>query len=85
MEKRVLVFGSYVTDFCSRTNRFPRPGETVKGNTFRFGPGGKGSNQAIAAKRAGADVTLITKLGDDIFDIRLWRFIRMRRFRSKIY
>lgn len=63
--KRVMVFGSYVTDLCGRTNVFPKAGETVKGNSFKMGPGGKGSNQAVAAKRAGADVTFITKLGND--------------------
>jgi len=63
--KRVLVFGSYVTDLCGRASCFPQPGETIKGNCFKLGPGGKGSNQAVAAKRAGADVTFITKLGND--------------------
>ena len=65
MSKRVLVFGSYVTDMCGRTNRLPVAGETVKGHYFKHGPGGKGSNQAVAAHRAGAEVTFITKIGDD--------------------
>lgn len=65
MGKKVLVFGSYVTDLCGRTNCIPEAGETVKGHYFKMGPGGKGSNQAVAAKRAGADITFITKLGDD--------------------
>lgn len=65
MKKNVLVFGSYVTDLCGRANAFPQPGETVKGHYFKMGPGGKGSNQAVAAKRAGANVTFVTKLGDD--------------------
>ena len=65
MNKKVLVFGSYVTDLCFRCDRFPVAGETVKGNSFRLGPGGKGSNQAVAAHRAGADVVFVTKLGDD--------------------
>ncbi|MFO1144164.1 MAG: ribokinase [Amaricoccus sp.] len=42
-------------------------GETILGNSFRLGPGGKGSNQAVAAARLGADVTFITRLGDDAF------------------
>ena len=66
-DKRVLIFGSYVTDLCGRANGFPVAGETVKGHYFKAGPGGKGSNQAVAAKRAGAGVTFITKLGDDLF------------------
>ena len=63
--KKVLVFGSYVTDLCGRADKFPVAGETVKGRSFKLGPGGKGSNQAVAALRAGADVTFVTKLGDD--------------------
>ena len=66
MSKRVLVFGSYVTDLSSRIQSFPKPGQTVKAREFRLGPGGKGSNQAVAANRAGADVTFVTKLGDDL-------------------
>lgn len=65
MNKQVLVFGSYVTDLCGRTHCIPKAGETVKGHYFKMGPGGKGSNQAVAAKRGGADVTFITKLGND--------------------
>ncbi|GHT66589.1 ribokinase [Bacteroidia bacterium] len=65
MTKKICVFGSFVTDLTARTEKFPKPGETVKGKSFKMGPGGKGSNQAVAAKRAGADVTFITRLGDD--------------------
>lgn len=65
MKKRVLVFGSYVTDLSGRVSAFPKEGETLKGNCFYMGPGGKGSNQAVAAKRAGADVRFITKIGWD--------------------
>jgi ribokinase len=56
-----------VTDLTSRSGGLPKPGQTLIGTSFRMGPGGKGSNQAVAAHRAGADVTLVTKLGDDIF------------------
>src|SRR5438445_10875857 len=45
----------------------PVSGQTVLGHTFDMGPGGKGSNQAIGAKRLGADVTLVAKLGTDVF------------------
>lgn len=65
--KKVSVFGSFVVDLMGRAPHLPRPGETVKGTTFKIGPGGKGSNQGVAAKRAGADVTMITKIGDDEF------------------
>ena len=67
MGRKVVVFGSYVTDLTGRTGRLPVPGETVKGSVFLMGPGGKGSNQAVAAHRAGADVTLVTKVGSDVF------------------
>jgi ribokinase len=65
--KKIIVFGSYVTDLTSHSPQLPVPGETLKGISFKNGPGGKGSNQAVAANRAGADVLLITKLGEDVF------------------
>lgn len=67
MAKKIMVFGSFVVDLTSRTQKFPIPGETVIGSSFVLGPGGKGSNQAVAAHRAGADVTLATKVGQDVF------------------
>ena len=67
MGKKVLIFGSFVVDLTSRSSGLPVPGQTMLGNKFQMGPGGKGSNQAVAAHRAGADVTLVTKLGDDVF------------------
>ena len=51
----------------ARTPHLPIPGETVKGSLFKMGPGGKGSNQGVAAQRAGAEVTMITKVGKDTF------------------
>lgn len=67
MAGKIVVFGSFVADLTGRCDRFPQAGETVMGSSFRCGPGGKGSNQAVAAHRAGADVTLVTKLGKDSF------------------
>ena len=64
---KITVMGSFVVDLMSRTPHLPVKGETVKGSTFKLGPGGKGSNQGVAAQRAGADVTMITKLGKDDF------------------
>jgi len=63
----VTVFGSFVVDLMARAPHLPVPGETVKSSMFKLGPGGKGFNQGIAAKRAGADVTMVTKLGKDAF------------------
>ncbi len=67
VNKKICVMGSYVTDLTAYAQHLPIKGETILGTKFRTGSGGKGSNQAIAAKRAGGDVTLITKIGRDIF------------------
>jgi ribokinase len=64
---KIVVFGSFVVDLTSWGKHLAVPGETVKGSTFKMGPGGKGSNQGVAASRAGADVTLVTKVGNDVF------------------
>jgi ribokinase len=63
--KFVTVMGSYVADMAFRTAKLPAWGETYMGKEFRLGPGGKGSNQAVAAARAGARVSFISKLGRD--------------------
>lgn len=63
----VVCFGSYVVDLTSRAGHLPVPGETVIGSSFKMGPGGKGSNQGVAAHRAGADVMMMTKVGKDVF------------------
>src|SRR5258705_3009186 len=64
---RVTIMGSYVADVAFRIDRLPTWGETRMGQTFQLGPGGKGSNQAVAAARAGANVSFISKLGPDPF------------------
>ncbi len=66
-DKWLTVMGSFVADLAFRTPALPRWGETVLGSDFRIGPGGKGSNQAVAAARLGARVSFITKLGRDSF------------------
>ncbi len=63
----VAILGIYVADLAFRAGRQPAMGETILGSSFVMGPGGKGSNQTVAAARAGADVTFITKLGKDDF------------------
>ena len=63
--KKVAVFGSFVVDLMARAPHLPVPGETVRGSLFRQGAGGKGFNQGVAARKAGADVAMITKLGRD--------------------
>ncbi|HUT37244.1 MAG TPA: ribokinase [Planctomycetota bacterium] len=64
---RVAVVGSSNTDMVIRSQRLPRPGESVVAGQFYMAAGGKGANQAVAAARAGAAVTFVAKLGTDIF------------------
>ena len=63
----VAILGIYVADLAFRAARQPVMGETLLGSSFVMGPGGKGSNQTVAAARAGAAITFITKLGKDDF------------------
>ncbi|MHB8293231.1 MAG: ribokinase [Acidimicrobiales bacterium] len=63
----VLVVGSYNVGLSAFGRRLPERGETIVCDTFDNGPGGKGANQAMGAKRLGADVALVTKLGRDVF------------------
>lgn len=63
----IVILGVFVADTAYRAARQPRMGETILGDSFKLGPGGKGSNQAVAAGRLGADVTFITRLGRDTF------------------
>jgi ribokinase len=66
-KKGIAILGIYVADLVFRAPRQPIMGETLIGTSFFMGPGGKGSNQAVAAARAGAEVAFITKLGKDNF------------------
>ena len=61
----ICVFGVFVADLCFFADKIPIKGETVLGKNHIVGPGGKGSNQAIAAARLGGKVNLITKIGKD--------------------
>jgi ribokinase len=64
---RVTVLGAFNADTTYRARRLPAMGETLAGESFALGPGGKGSNQAVAAARLGAEVTLISAVGADPF------------------
>jgi len=66
-EKKILVIGSSNTDMTIKAEKLPVPGETILGGQFVMGPGGKGANQAVAAKRLGGNVEFICKVGRDIF------------------
>lgn len=63
----VAILGIFVADLAFRASRLPGIGETIAGSGFKVGPGGKGSNQAVAAARAGAKVSFISKIGRDEF------------------
>ena len=63
----IAVLGSFNMDLVVAAERLPEPGRTVLGRSFHRGPGGKGSNQAIAARRLGAEVSFIGAVGDDEF------------------
>ncbi len=67
MTAKIVVVGSFNADLTSYMKRMPKPGETVHGDRFVTGAGGKGSNQAVAAARLGADVTFIGRVGNDVF------------------
>ena len=67
MTHDIVILGVFVADTAYRAQRQPKMGETIMGRAFALGPGGKGSNQAVAAAMAGGDVGFITKLGRDPF------------------
>lgn len=67
MSCEIVILGVFVADTTFRADRQPRMGETLLGRSFALGPGGKGSNQAVAAARAGGRVRLVTRLGVDAF------------------
>lgn len=64
---RIAVVGSANIDLTTFTDRFPQPGETIFGQKFDLGFGGKGANQAVAARLCGADVLMVARVGNDLF------------------
>jgi ribokinase len=67
MKPNIVVVGSSNTDMIIKLDRIPKPGETRLGGEFLMAPGGKGANQAVAAARAGGAVTLVARVGRDMF------------------
>ncbi|MBS3766335.1 ribokinase [Candidatus Bipolaricaulota bacterium] len=67
MSSKIAVFGSINMDQMARVERFPRPGETLKGEEYKKVPGGKGANQAVSSARLGADVSMYGLVGEDVF------------------
>jgi len=73
---RIVVLGSFNADLVSYMSRMPKRGETITGDRFVTGPGGKGSNQAVAAARLGAQVSFVARVGQDSLaeiGLKLWR------------
>jgi ribokinase len=66
-QPHIVVVGSANIDLTTFTDDFPRPGETIFGKEFHLGFGGKGANQAVAARLCGARVSMIARVGDDLF------------------
>jgi ribokinase len=66
-EPHIVVVGSANVDLTTFTDRLPRPGETVLGTGFQLGFGGKGANQAVAARLCGARVSMVARVGGDLF------------------
>jgi ribokinase len=64
---RIAVIGSANVDMTTFTNQFPKPGETIFAQKFDLGFGGKGANQAVAARLCGAEVFMVARVGDDLF------------------
>jgi ribokinase len=64
---RIAVVGSANVDLTTFSDRFPKPGETIFGQKFDLGFGGKGANQAVAARLCGADVFMVARVGNDLF------------------
>ena len=64
---RIAVVGSANIDLTTFTDRFPKPGETIFGDSFDLGFGGKGANQAVASRLCGADVFMVARVGSDLF------------------
>lgn len=73
---KIVVVGSFNMDLVVRLPTIPRPGETLLGGVFATYPGGKGSNQAVAAARLGGEVTMIGRVGADAFGDQLLRMAR---------
>jgi ribokinase len=75
MKQRVFVIGSVNQDIVVTVGKAPKPGETVFGTSISYFPGGKGANQAIAARRLGASVIFIGKVGRDAFGTAMSRYL----------
>lgn len=80
---RIVVLGGINTDYVVRTPSLPKPGQSVQGDPLFTGPGGKGANQAVAAARLGAKVTLIGSVGNEPRGKKLVRALRKNKIDTR--
>jgi len=80
----ILVVGSLNADLVVRTPRFPQPGETISGDDLQVIPGGKGANQAVAASRLGANVSMLGRVGRDNFGNFLLENLKSNKVNSQL-
>ena len=83
MKNKILVAGSINMDLVVEVNKLPQRGESVHGKTIRYIPGGKGSNQAVAASRLGTQVAHMGKVGKDDFGKQLLTFLESENVDTK--
>jgi len=81
---KLIIIGSINQDIVIKSNKIPKPGETVFGNQMHFFSGGKGANQAIAASNFGKDVTFFGKVGDDVFGNNLIKYFAKLNLNARI-
>ena len=81
---QILVIGSYNVGLTVFGTRIPKPGETILGTHFDMGPGGKGSNQAIAVSRLGGNIRFMARLGDDIFGAEALKLFEQEKMDTRL-
>ena len=80
--KELCVIGSLNMDLVTTVREFPKPGETIFGDSFKTFPGGKGANQAVALGKLGADVLMVGKVGDDIYGTKYLEVLKNNNVRQ---
>lgn len=80
--KKLCVIGSLNMDLVTTVDKFPKPGETIFGDTFQTFTGGKGANQAVALGRLGADVLMVGKIGNDIYGTKYLEVLKNNKVRQ---
>ena len=82
-KKKIVVIGSSNTDMVIKSDRLPKPGETILGGNFLMNHGGKGANQAVAAARLGSEVTFISKIGYDLFGLQALEIYKSEKINTE--